>query len=109
MPYETEVRALLGDEAFDATLAAVDHGQIGLAHIKNMAKKLNVKTYGSLQQSMESGGASFTGDRHTFREVLSNWYQSDPKGVTLERLVEVLRDPDVNLKPIALKIEVMSR
>ena len=109
MPYEKEVRAILGDKPFDAALEAVDHGQIKLAHIKNIAKKLNVKTYGSLQQAMESGGANFTGDRHTFKEVLFNWYQNDPKDVTLERLVEVLRGPDVNLKPIAMKIEGMSR
>ena len=61
MPYEKEVRALLGENAFNATLEAVDQGQINLAQIKNIALKLNVKTYGSLQQSMESEASLATG------------------------------------------------
>ena len=108
MQHETKVRQLLGDQVFNAVLEAVDVGEISLKNAKNIAIKLNPRVYGKLQQTIDGAG-NFTFDRLVFKDILNWWYEYELTKVSAARLVEVLRDPDINLNPLALRIAQMSR
>ena len=108
MQHKTKVRQLLGDGVFSAVLEAVDVGEISLKHAKNIAIKLNPRIYGKLLQTIDATG-SFTFDRLVFKDILNWWYEHELTKVSSARLVELLRDPDINLNPLALRIAHMSR
>ena len=111
MQHETKVRQLLGDAVFSVVLEAVDVGEISLKHAKNIAIKLNPRVHGKLLHfflTIDATG-SFTFDGLVFKDILNWWYEHELTKVSSARLVEVLRDPDINLNPLALRIAHMSR
>ena len=105
--HETSVRQLQGDGVFSAVLEAVDVGEISLKHAKNIAIKLNPRVYGKLLQTIDATG-NFTFDRLVFKDILNWWYEYELTKVSSARLVEIIRDPDINLNPVALRIAHMA-
>ena len=106
--HKTSVRQLLVAGVFSAVLEAVAVGEISHKHAKNIAIKLNRKVHGKLQQTIDGAG-NFTFDRLVFKDILNWWYEHELINVSAARLVEVLRDPDINLNPLALRITHMSK
>ena len=107
MTWEIEVKSELGPNVFETLLGAVDSGVITFRKAKSIAPKLHSSVNGKLQSSIDSAGGTYQFDRSEFKQILSDWYVADQENVTVNRLIDVLRSKDVDLRPLAKQLTKM--
>ena len=105
MEWEEEARQRLGPEAWDQVLEAVDLGKLSERQAQDLASRLHPKVAGKFIR--ERDRRDFQYDRTAMRQILLDWFVEDPAGVSLAKLVEALKSPDIRLLPLAQKLESM--
>ena len=103
--YDREVKDKLGTDAYRLILREVDSGVICNQKMRDIARGLHseVKIVGNHQRRIRDGGKS---DAHEMRNILSDWWQYGDlleisREEALQKLVMVLREEPVTLKPLA--------
>ena len=103
MSYDDEIKNLLGVIIYDKLLDAVDCGRILKDDALTIARKLGPRVGGQFIHSTKEYG------RRAFRDILSNWFCNSAcelsQQAAVAKLLEVLRDPDLDLNSLALEIE----
>ena len=111
--YDEEVKAVLGQEAWDILIKIVDSDVLDGLKMKETARKLHPSVGGSHQRRTGPSGRRDP-DWHEMREVLSDWYQEelfefeDDKEKVLEKLIAIFNSDAVELPGIAGQLEKLS-
>ena len=99
--YERESRDILGP-AFSLLCNAAAAGKIDQQKMKDIASQLHEKVGGNHRLRNGSGESEM-------RAVISDWYQFEACNMTrenaLQKLLAILEDPSVELKPLAKEIK----
>jgi len=100
---DSDVKRVLGENAYDAILNNVRSGNINGQKMTDIAAMLHPIVCGNtLRRRRESGAHS---DDREMRRVLSDWYDREMFDMTrreaLNKLVTVLENDNVDLKPLA--------
>ena len=67
--------------------------------MSDIAYELHDRVGGDFKRAQSCKG--FKSDRTAARKLLTNWYDNDPDGVATEKLVSVLQNENIALKPLA--------
>ena len=100
--YDVEVQTILGLTGWTLFCTAASEDKIDEQKMKDISMKLDPKVGGA---HLKRGGSS----DHEMREVISDWYQLGGmcylnREDALAKLVEILEDASVNLRPLALDL-----
>ena len=103
MEYRKEVNKELRKENVDLLIENTKHAKIKMQHMKDIAILMNFEVNGVYEQ-MKSECSPDSLMRH----MLDKWYtvilhKTDVDGV--QELIKILRDENVGLLPLALKME----
>ena len=102
MKFEAEALEALGRLAYNHLLEKFDFGVISKLQTQDMADLMDKKVGGNFRRATESD--KFVFDRATFRQVFSDWYQVKSKEVTLNKLLQILENPNVDLNALATSL-----
>ena len=105
--YDTDVKKLLGKEAYNYILDRVQCGVISARHMRDISDQLHPHIRGNHQRRVESGALS---DGAEFRHILGDWFSQGglcdmDQQAALTRLVSILRGPPVSLPAEGKRLE----
>ena len=102
MKFEAEASEALGPLAYNHLLEKFDFGVISRLQTQDMTDLMDNKVGGNFRRATESD--KFVFDRAAFRQVFSDWYQVKSKEVTLNKLLQILENPNVDLNALATSL-----
>ena len=105
--YEKEARKKLGGQVFRLLCDAAIEDKIDDQKLEDISYRLHGTVGGNHRKRGRGSSES------EFRAVISDWYQVEMFDMTretaLNKLVKILEDPSVNLKPLAKDINDLQR
>ena len=105
--YENEAKKILGARVFRLLCDAASEDKINDQKLKDISYRLHGRVGGNHQKRGRGSSES------ELRAVISDWYQVEMFDMTretaLNKLVKILEDPSVNLKPLAKDINDLQR
>ena len=109
--YDEEVKAILGQEAWDILVEIVDSDVLDGLKMKETARKLHPTVGGGHLQRTGPAGRRDS-DWHEMREVLSHWYQMElyefDGRKAVDKLVTILESDAVDLPNVAGQLKSLS-
>ena len=100
--YRTELIELLGDRSVRELKDAADTDQLTEQDCLELAGQISPFIYGPDKRMIEQKGYS----RKTVAVLLDTWYEREPDEVSLSRIVDILRSPDLGKRALAEKIQL---
>ena len=98
---EPDVKTYLGEGCYKELINASKAGVFEKVHCEDFAYKIDLEIGGSVTSFIKKEGC----DWRAVRYMLTEWYQKHPETLSVRKVVEILRDPNLDLKALAHKIE----
>ena len=113
--HDNEAKTKLGEDAWSILQEHASKGGIGVQEIKDIATLLGAtnggKVLGQHLTRMELAGTNVNIEAEV-RDVLGDWYHEEMfdmnQSVALAKLIDILDNPSVNLKPCAKQLRSCS-
>ena len=105
---DSEARAKLGEEVWSILQEQAGGGGIGVQKLMDIATLLGKRVLGEHLTRMELVGRRVN-FKAKIRDILGDWWIEEMsemvRPVALKKLVDIFKDPSVNLKPCAAKLK----